>query len=246
MRARRGTTKKEKQHKSLLSILPRPLYIIGTLLFIDFIGSFGFAFVEPQMVFYFYDTLLWTTVQFGVVVGAYGVVMVFGQMLFGQLSDRWGRKPVILLGLIPNLFFYIGLATLTDYDMMILVAALAGLGNAILAPAASAYYLDITADEHRSRIIGIKESSLALGGVMGPLAVAAIAPFTTPQGIFWIASILGLLSLLLALFLREPKHSALKILGVQEEISTQRGLAAQASLRGIVMRAYAARTISKG
>lgn len=245
LRARRAGVKTTVKEKSLRAILPRPLYIFTTLLLIDFIGSFSFAFVEPQMIFYFYDTLLWTTVQFGVVVGAYGVMMVFGQMLLGHLSDRWGRKPMILLGLIPNLFFYIGLATLTDYDLMILVAALAGLGNAIIAPAVSAYYLDITAPEHRSRVIGIKESALALGGVMGPLSVAAIAPFTTPLGVFWIASILGLVSLLLALLLREPQRSEVKSLGVQEEISIQRSLAAQTSLRGIVMRAYAARSDSK-
>jgi MFS family permease len=241
LRVRRNSVEKEEEKQSLWAILPRPLYIIGTLLFLDFIGSFGFAFVEPQMIFYFYDTLLWTTVQFGVVVGAYGVVMVFGQMVLGHLSDRWGRKPVILLGLVPNLFFYIGLAVLTDYNLMILVAAFAGLGNALIAPAVSAFYLDITARQHRARIIGIKESFLALGGVLGPLAVAAIAPLTTPQGVFWIASILALLGLLLAFFLREPQRIPVHSLGVQEEISIQRSLAAQASLRGIVMRAYDAR-----
>jgi len=241
LRSRRAKIKVPKK-QSLWAILPRPLYIIGALLFMDFIGSFQFAFVEPQMIFYFYDELLWSTVQFGVVVGAYGIVMVLGQMLLGQLSDRWGRKPLILLGLIFNLFFYIGLATLKDYNLMILGAALAGLGNALMAPAISAFYLDITADEHRSRIIGIKESSLALGGVMGPLAVTAIAPFSTPQGIFWIAAALGLSGFLIGVVtLQEPRHKGTEVLGVQAEISSQRALVAQASLRGIVMRAYATR-----
>jgi multidrug resistance protein len=231
----------EKQ--SLWRVLPRPLSIFGALLFIDFINSFGFAFAEPQMIFYFYDELLWTTVRFGVIVGIYGVVMVFGQMFLGKLSDSWGRKPIILLGLIPNMFFFIGLATLTDYNSMILVAAIAGMGNAIMAPAINAFYLDITPGKHRSRIIGVKESSLAMGGVLGPLAVAAISPFTTPQGIFWIAGVLGLLSILVGVvFLREPKHTKDGPLGVQEEISSQRALAAQASMRGIVMQAYKARS----
>jgi MFS family permease len=245
LRARRSDPRMP-QKKSLWAVLPRPLYIIGTLLFIDFIGSFGFAFVEPQMIFYFYDELLWTTIQFGVVVGAYGVVMVLGQMFLGKLSDSWGRKPIILLGLIPNLFFYVGLATLTDYNSMILVAALAGMGNAIMSPAISAFYLDISAGEHRSRVVGVRESSLALGGVMGPLAVTAIAPFTTPQGIFWIAGAIGLFSLLIGVtLLKEPKHIKIESFGVQEEISMKRGLAAQASLRGIVMQAYAARGTRK-
>jgi DHA1 family multidrug resistance protein-like MFS transporter len=141
-----------------------------------------------------------------------------------------------------NLFFYIGLATLIDYNLMILGAALAGLGNALIAPAISAFYLDITADEHRSRIIGVKESSLALGGVMGPLAVTAIAPFTSAIGIFWIAAALGLFSVLIGVItLQEPRNKGGKALGVQAEISTQRALSAQASLRGIVMRAYEVR-----
>jgi MFS family permease len=238
LQSRRAKIKVPKK-QSLWAVLPRPLYIIGALLFIDFIGSFQFAFVEPQMVFYFYDELLWSTVQFGVVVGAYGVMMVLGQILLGQLSDRWGRKPLILLGLVFNLFFYIGLATLNDYNLMILGAVLAGLGNALIAPAISAFYLDITADEHRSRIIGVKESSLALGGVMGPLALTAIAPFSTAIGIFWIAAALGLFSVLIGVItLQEPRHKGAEVLGVQAEISTQRALSAQASLRGIVMRAY--------
>jgi len=233
------------EKKSIWSVLPRPLYILGTLLFIDFIFSFGFSFVEPQMVFYVYDELHWTTLQFGVVVGVYGVVMVLGQMLLGRLSDSWGRKPIILLGIIPNLFFYVGLATITDYESMIMVAALAGLGSAISSPAISAFYMDISNIEHRSRIIGIKGSSLALGGVFGPLAVAAIAPLTTPQGVFWIAGVLGLFSLLIGLiFLREPRHSEVKSLDVQEEVSARRALAAQASLRGIVMQAFADRSMT--
>jgi len=106
------------------------------------------------------------------------------------------------------MFFFVGLATLTDYNSMILVAALAGMGNAVMSPAINAFYLDITRGKHRSRIIGVKESSLALGGVLGPLAVAAISPFTTPQGIFWMAGVLGLISVLVGvILLREPEHS---------------------------------------
>ena len=64
--------------------LPRPLSVFGALLFIDFMASFGFAFIEPQMVFYLYDELLWTTVQFGVVVAGYGLAMMLGQLPWGR------------------------------------------------------------------------------------------------------------------------------------------------------------------
>ena len=228
---------------SIWSALPRPLYIFGTLLAIDFINSFSFAFVEPQMIFYFYDVLGWSTTQFGVLVGVYGISEVVGQMGLGQLSDKWGRKPLIIAGLIPNIFFFAGLAFLTDYYLMMIGAACAGLGYALVAPATNAFYLDITAEEHRSRIIGVKGSFLSLGGVLGPLAVAGVAGILAPQTVFWIASGLTALGLVLgAVFLREPKHLSVKDSGLHDQTSSQRSLAAQASLQNIAMLASLARS----
>ena len=228
---------------SIWDALPRPLYIFGTLLVIDFINSFSFAFVEPQMIFYFYDVLLWSTTQFGVVVGIYGLASVFGQVGLGQLSDKWGRKPLIIAGLIPNILFFGGLAILTDYYLMMIGAVLAGLGNALISPAANAFYLDITSEEHRSRIVGVKGSFLSLGGVLGPLAVAAVAGIMAPQNVFLIASGSVLVALVLGLiFLREPQHSKAVPPGMDQHTSNQRSLAAQATLRNIVVMASAARS----
>jgi MFS family permease len=229
------------EKSSLWAALPRPLTVFGTLLVIDFISSFSFAFVEPQMIFYFYDVLDWSTAQFGLLVGVYGMFSVAGQMGLGQLSDRWGRKPLIVAGLIPNILFFAGLAVLTDFYAMMIAAALAGLGNALINPAANAFYLDITAEEHRSRIIGVKGSFLSLGGVLGPLAVAAVAGLMAPQHVFWIASGLVFFALLLGVaFLREPRR-ATQTVGTQEQTSTERSLAAQANLRNIVALASASR-----
>jgi MFS family permease len=232
---------------SIWDALPRPLYIFITLLVIDFISAFSFAFVEPQMIFYFYDTLNWTTIQFGVLVGIYGLVSVIGQIGLGQLSDKLGRKPLIIAGLIPNMLFFGGLAVLTDYYLMMFGAAIAGLGNALIAPAANAFYLDITAEEHRSRIIGVKGSFLSLGGVLGPLAVAAVAGMMAPQNVFWIASGLVLIAIILGvLFLQEPQHTRAEMADLHDQALSQRGLAAQATLHNIVVSASAARAGTNG
>ena len=194
------------------------------------------------MIFYFYDVLNWSTTQFGVLVGVYGLFSVVGQIGLGQLSDKWGRKPLIIAGLIPNMLFFAGLAVLTDYYLMMIGAALAGIGNALIAPAANAFYLDIAAEEYRSRVIGVKGSFLSLGGVLGPLAVAAVAGVIPPQQAFWISSGLVMIALILGLiFLQEPQHAKVKSLGAYEQVSNQRSLAAQASLRNIVVTASATR-----
>ena len=120
--------------ETVWSSLPRPLYFFGTLLALDFGGVFAFAYVEPQMVFYFYDELGWSTVRFGVVAGVYGLAMVIGQAGLGKASDRFGRKPIILVGLLLTTTFYFGVGFITSFPLMLLVALAAGMGGALMAP----------------------------------------------------------------------------------------------------------------
>ena len=241
LRQRRDGFDKLNQHApqtSLWQSLPRPLAVFGTLLFIDFIGSFAFAFIEPQMVFYLYEELNWSTTQFGVVVGAYGLAMVFGQTVLGQMSDRYGRKPIIILGILLSSLLYGMLAFIRSYPLVLVGAAVAGLGAALIAPAASAFYLDMTDRQYRGRVVGIKESVLSLGGVLGPLAVVIATRLTTPRGIFILAGSLVLFGAFLAiLLLRTPQQSIPEADNLAWEVNRQRCLAAQASLSGLVMSA---------
>lgn len=242
LRKRRDAALAVGQGNSIWASLPRPFYIFGTLLVLDFASVFAFAFVEPQMVFYFYDELAWTTIQFGIVVGAYGLAMVAGQVGLGQLSDRFGRKPLILVGLLLTASFYAGLALFTWFPLTLLVALVAGLGAALTSPALSAFYLDITAEQHRSRVLGIKESSAALGGVAGPLAVVAVSTITTAKGVFTISCVLMVAVAALAFFsLRAPRRVTEETGDVAWECSDKRAMAAQAALRGVVLGATSAR-----
>jgi MFS family permease len=125
---------------------------------------------------------------------------------------------------------------------MLAVALVAGLGGALVSPALSAFYLDITAQQHRARVLGIKESAAALGGVVGPLLIVGVAAIMTPQGVFVSAGVVTLLAAGLALvILKEPRRVAEGKGDISWECSNKRSMAAQASLRGIVLRATTTR-----
>ena len=185
--------------REIWTSLPRPIYLFATLLLIDFIATFAFAFIEPQMALYFYNQLSLTPTQLGFIVGVYGLATLLGQAFLGKLSDNYGRKPVIILGLLLNSILFFGLIFVKAFGLLFLVAALAGLGDALFIPAIAASYLDIAKPEHISRVMGIKGSVAALAGVVGPLLVAIVSTWTTPSIIFAISAGATYLAILLAL-----------------------------------------------
>jgi MFS family permease len=242
LRRRRDAVTAVAPETSLWESLPRPLLVFATLLLIDFALVFAFAFIEPQMVFYLYDELGWSTVRFGVVVAVYGLSVVIGQLAGGRLSDRFARKPIIVAGLVLNLSFYAGLAFLTSFPLLLLVAALSGLGEALVLPALSAFVLDLTQEQHRSRVMGIKESAVALGGVLGPLTVVAVSAYISPQGVFMVSAALMVFITIIALVdLRVSPSTSQEMDDTARSYAARRALVAQATLRGIVCSASEAR-----
>ncbi len=169
--------------------LPQSLLTFAILLAIGFISLFAWAFIEPQLMFYAYDGLGWTSSQLGLVMSTYGIAMMIGEFSLGRLSDRLGRKPVLLLGLALFTAQFAGLSLFKSNILIALSFFLAGLGNALFDPALSAYTLDIAPAQHKSTIMGIKSTAGSLGSVLGPALLITFTPHLSPQGIFLIAAL---------------------------------------------------------
>jgi DHA1 family multidrug resistance protein-like MFS transporter len=205
LRRRQAATLAPTQAESFRAALPRPLSAFAVLLFITFTMFFAWAFFEPQLLFYIFDDLGWTTAQFGLAAGGYGLASALGQTALGQVSDRFGRKPAIVVGLFLFSAQFAGVMFTTLFGLVGLSFAIGGLGEGLASPALGAFFLDISEERHRSRVMGIRKSASALGGVVGPLLAAVAARFLPPQSAFAGPVAIALFGALLALVvLREP------------------------------------------
>ena len=177
------------------------------LMLISFGVMFAWAFIEPQFMFYAYDDLSWTSAQLGLIMSTYGVAFMYGEFALSHLSDRLGRKPVLVLGLALFSAQFVGLVVFRDATWIVVSFILAGLGNAIYDPALSAHILDITPPEYKARVMGIKSTVGSLGNLLGPALVVLFTPFMDPQVVFLIsAGLVWILALTSGLGLRTPYH----------------------------------------
>lgn len=178
---------------------------LGMLLLIAFGVMFAWAFIEPQFMFYAYDDLSWSSSQLGLVMSAFGFAFMFGEFALGRLSDRRGRKPVLVVGLALFSAQFVGLAFFREPIWIVASFILAGLGNGLYDPALNAYILDITPPDHTASMIGLKSTAGSLGNLLGPALVVLVAPLVAPQVVFLIAAgLVILLTLVSGLFLRLP------------------------------------------
>ena len=188
--------------------LPKSLTTFVVLILVSFVLTFTFAFISPVMVFYVYDDLNFSATQFGLLIGVLGLAMALGQIFLGGLSDKYGRKPIIISGLIISSIFYVGMIVFTRFATCFLVSAIGGIGSALATSATSAYVLDISDDDNKSRIQGIRGSSMALGEAIGPLLAVFISNRMTPHSMFMVSAVIGIAMALIGLMTLRGKRQA--------------------------------------
>jgi DHA1 family tetracycline resistance protein-like MFS transporter len=180
-----------------------------TLLLTVFIDMVGFGIIIPFMPFWaeHFDatpdlvTLLFAT---------YSGVAFFASFAWGWISDRWGRKPVLIASLMGSVMSFAWLGFAEALWMLFAARALGGLFGANIA-VAQAYIADITPPERRAHGMGMLGAAFGLGFVVGPAIGGVLAgpdaanpDFRTP---FHVAAGVALLAVAFGLvFLHEPER----------------------------------------
>lgn len=173
--------------RSFRNTLPASIPVFAVLLWIYFAVMFAWAFIEPSFMFHAYDTLGWSSSTLGLMMSTFGVAMALGEFGLSQLSDRLGRKPVIIIGLIFFSAQFLGIAYSNNNILIAVSFMVAGFGNALFDPALSASLLDIAPAKHQSRILGIKSTAGSLGSILGPSLLILFTSSVNVRVIFLLA-----------------------------------------------------------
>lgn len=138
-------------------------------------------------------------------VGAtYSAMQFIFAPLWGRLSDRIGRRPVMISSIFFGICGYLLIGTATSIPMLFAGRALAGFGNANLA-VAQAVVSDVTTAENRAKGMGMLGAAFGLGFIIGPI----IGGFASRWGLHapaLVAGGLGLFNLLLAIAWLQETH----------------------------------------
>jgi MFS family permease len=168
---------------------------------IFFLRMFGLFLVVPVLSLYALQLEGATPLWIGVAMGTYGLTQACLQIPFGHLSDRYGRKPIIAVGL---LLFLLGsaVAALSPHIWGVVVGR-ALQGSGAVAAAIMALAADLTRDQHRTKVMAGIGMSIGVAFALAFAAGPIIAARYDLSGIFWTAGGCGAAALLL-LFLAVP------------------------------------------
>lgn len=152
-----------------------PPWVRLSILFLTvFVDLVGFGIVLPLLPLYA-DRFGASGTQIGILVLSYSAAQLLFAPVWGRLSDRFGRRPILIIGLLGSAASYLVFAYAASLSVLLLSRTMAGIGGANI-PVAQAYIADITPRESRAGNMGLIGAAFGLGFIFGPAIGGVLAP----------------------------------------------------------------------
>jgi multidrug resistance protein len=185
-----------------------PLIVIFTTVFIDLVG---FGIVIPVLPFYAEGTAFNATPRtVGLLFASYSIMQLIFSPILGGLSDKYGRRPVLLLSIIGTGIGFLILGLANTLLLLFIGRILDGITGGNISTA-QAYIADITTKENRARGMGLIGAAFGLGFIFGPAIGGILSRWGIHVPFFFAAAMCFANALLLYFRLPEtvtPDHPA--------------------------------------
>ena len=198
---------------------PAPKTGLGVLFSVVIVDLIGFGIVMPILPFYaeaFGADGSWL----GLVFAVYAAAQFVCAPLWGRLSDRVGRRRVLLFTIAGTALALAGLGFASSLAAVIGARALAGAFAANVS-VASAYIADVTPEQERTRWMGMLGASFGIGFVLGPAIGGLLLPWGSEVPLLFAAGLAALNVGVAAVRLREPTRHALTTPGERMSVLAQ-------------------------
>jgi DHA1 family multidrug resistance protein-like MFS transporter len=171
----------------------RNLYILTFTLFVVMLG---YGIIIPILPFYI-ESMDAGGTELGLLMASYALMRLICGPIWGSLSDRMGRKPILLLGISGYVVTMTWFGLATELWMLFAARILSGILSSATAPTTMAYIGDSTPEEERGGGMGLLGAAAGVGTIFGPVLGGFLAgeALSTP---FFVAAGMALLSFLLA------------------------------------------------
>ena len=153
------------------------LLVLFLTVFIDLIG---FGMVIPFLSFYAREYGA-SGIAVGAVVGIYSIMQFFFAPVWGRLSDRVGRRPILLVSLVASTSGYALFALSRSLTVLFASRVIAGIGGANIGTA-QAYIADSTTPEARAKGMGLIGAAFGMGFILGPPLSGVLSAVGTHHG----------------------------------------------------------------
>lgn len=194
----------------------RPLFFLYLTVFINMVG---FGMVFPLLPFYA-QTFNATPFQIGLLAMSFSITQFFTAPVLGRISDRIGRKPVLVIGLLAGTLSMAFMGFANSLLLLFIGRAFHGAVSAAILPTGRAYMADITTEDVRVAGMGKVGAAFAAGFLFGPAfgaIVASVGNIHTP--FFAAATVSAFNAISVLLFLSESLSTKTDNLHVKESLT---------------------------
>ena len=165
-----------------------------SILLVVFIDLLGFSLILPLLPYYA-ETFNASKFTTGLLIAVYALMQLIGAPLLGRLSDRFGRRPILLISVFGTFLGFLLFGFATTLWMLFAARILDGVTGGNLS-VAQAYISDATDAENRSKGLGLIGAAFGIGFIIGPVTGGFLSQFGYNVPAF-VAAGLSLLNLVL-------------------------------------------------